>query len=103
MRGYCAVVARAVLPIAVQRDHLAHTREVYDPSGSRRKRTSRGDWVYHHVLVAVEMHFLDAYTKTQGCPYKLYLNQHWQYGEYLATKAVSELLYDAGIEDDDEA
>lgn len=84
--GECAALARALLPVAWERDRGAEGLLI-------RPRPGYGVYVvprvgevmwFHHVAVGTEEHVLDALTGGVGTPRAEYLEAHWEYPDELS-------------------
>lgn len=84
--GRCVELARALLPIALELDAGARTL-VLRPKPHRGRfvlpRTGEHRW-FHHALVDVVDHGVDALTGVNGTPMRDYLPTHWRYPEALS-------------------
>ena len=87
--GRCVELARAILPIALELDSGARAL-LLRPKPNRGRfvvpRAGERRW-YHHALVDVDDHGVDALTGAEGTPLDVYLSTHWRFPEALALAA----------------
>jgi hypothetical protein len=100
--GRCAALARVVFKTGAARDPNTKGRQVRPP------RTSAARYVVpkvphppqwcSHTLVDTHAHSVDALTGPDGCEKASYLEQYWEYPEYLEVIDVDVFGIDRGIE-----
>lgn len=80
----CEDAARAILPIARERDVRSRGIRI-EPAGRARyilpKVPLHGDWWRYHITIEAERHYVDALTGVDGTATSDYFEEHWQYPE----------------------
>jgi hypothetical protein len=100
----CAAAARLILPVAREVDEAAgglmltgHDGAPFILSKSPKPRSFS-----HHVLVEADGHRVDALTGEDGHDAGSYLEEFWQYPEFLRVEDVDVHTIDVGIQRDDQ-
>lgn len=98
----CAAAARRVLPVARQVHPDAYGVQLLPTDAAPFLLTVTGHRkFYHHVVVDVIDHRVDALTGTPGHPTHTYLNFYFQYPEAIREFAVDVDDVDPGIQSDE--
>ncbi|MRG96490.1 hypothetical protein [Polyangium spumosum] len=105
--GRCAALARIVHPVAQQKDPKACAIRMRPPKGATwlvPKASSIPSWK-GHVYVETREHAVDAVTGSKGySPSSTYVNDHWDFAEWMRIDEVDPATVDPGIQDvDDES
>lgn len=84
--GMCLEAAREILPVAVQLDGGATAWKLVPRRGRlvvpKTVRLARPWW--HHFTVSVQAHYVDALTGPDGTIATTYLEEHWQFPEWIS-------------------
>jgi hypothetical protein len=90
--GLCRNLARALLPVARERDEQSHGLLILPKPGKGYRVVPKvslfGSWD-HHFTVGVDGHCVDALTGASGTERDQYLARHWQYADAICIERCS--------------
>jgi hypothetical protein len=99
--GRCAVLARRVLSIGLERDPSSCARHIRPRTAARYvvpKLDPSPRWG-SHTYAEVHAHGVDALTGAPGTAAAAYLEQHWKYAELLVVEEVDADKIDPGLQE----